>query len=111
MNMPKVTKNGYGGKILAGIGVATVLSEVVLRIVSVITGKQYELDHLVIAIGAVIGFVGFWSIDSGKTKAAAEILTNILPRFGRRGTDPIAVPETETVVKAVPTEHPTEPPK
>lgn len=108
MNMvPKPVVDGIkhplSGKIMVGIGIATVLSEVILRIVSVSTGKQYELDHWVIAVGSVIGFAGFWSINSTKTKEAVEVVTGFVPKFGRRATDPVAIPDAETKVKAIPT--------
>lgn len=107
MSKMKLKKNSRWGKLLAGIGIATVLSEVVLRLVSMAYHKEYELDHWVIAIGAVIGFAGFWSIDDEKTKAATEVVTKLLPHFGRRSTDAVAVPTAETTIlaKHIPTEY------
>lgn len=97
MNMPEVVKRPLSGKIMAGIGVLTLLSEVILRIAAYIRKDDtFELDHWVLAIGALIGFVGFYVLDSKKTKEATEVITGMV-KFGRRRTDAVAVPETLTV--------------
>lgn len=100
-----VPKHPLAGKVLAGIGVGVVLLDVVLRTISWITSKPWTLDHTIIIVGAIIGFTGFWILNSQKTKEGVEVLTDII-RFGRRKTDAVATPETITHTVPIPTgEH------
>lgn len=96
-------KRPLAGKILAGIGVFVVLLDIGLRVVSWWTKRPYDVDHNIILPGVIMGFIGFYIIDSTKTKDATSVITDLLPRFGRRKTDAIAQPGTITTTKV---EHP-----
>lgn len=94
--------NGKVGRVLSGflvaIGVLVVLAEVAMRIASFYLDRPFELDHTILIAGAVLGFWGFWMINPEKTKEGVEVLTDFVPRFGRRKTDPIAQPDTVTTI-------------
>lgn len=100
-----VTARGLAGKFMAVIGVLIVIAEIALHFISWYLERDYEMDHMVVIIGAVIGFVGFWTLDPKETKEGAAVLKDLwpsLPRFGRRKSDAIAVPEVKTEITAVP---------
>lgn len=88
--------------LLAGIGVAVVLLDITLRVISWWTKRPYDLDHNILIPGIVLGFVGFWMIDKKSTKEALEAATEAIPRFGRRKTDASAVPDTITHIVPIP---------
>lgn len=100
--MPKITEHGLAGKFLASIGLLVILGELALHFIAYLTDVKYELNEAVILIGALLGFVGFWIIDPKKTKDGATVIGDFVPRFGRRKTDPVAIPLAETTVAAVP---------
>jgi cytochrome c biogenesis protein CcdA len=79
------------GAIMATIGVLVILSEVGLHIYSAITHTKYEIDHIVLLAGALLGFWGFYWID-GKSAAGAVAVI----RGGRRSTDaPVVIGKSE----------------
>lgn len=100
-----IERRSLAGKVMAGIGVAVLLSEVVLHIMSWYLRRDYELNHVVLVIGVLIGFAGFWTIDSKKTKDGVDTVRDLVPRFGNRSTDAIAVPGVETKTTAIPVEE------
>lgn len=108
-----VTARGLAGKFMAVIGVMIVVAEIALHFISWYMERDYEMDHMVVIIGAVIGFVGFWTLDPKETREGAAVLRDLIPRFGRRSSDAVAVPEvkTEIVAKPVPEEPHGEPGK
>lgn len=95
--------------ICAAIGGIVLLTEVALHIVSASTSRTYELNHGVTLIGILFGFVGFYGLDPKRARDGGAFLVDSsvkiireLPRFGRRSTDPVAVPKTATTVVATP---------
>jgi hypothetical protein len=66
----------WTGYLLAGIGVAVLLSEVSLHYYGYFHHTEYTLNHPVLYVGLVIGFVGFYMINP----KGAESGTNILSR-------------------------------
>jgi hypothetical protein len=107
-----VTPRGFGHfglVLLAVIGVLVILIEIALHVWAVFTGQEYELNHWVLITGALMGFAGCFGLDPKRSGAGFKLVvdgsTKILekvPRFGRRSTDAIAVPSSETKVTAVP---------
>ena len=94
---------------LATIGAAIWLLAVGLHLAGSFTGHIYEIDHTVLLVGGIFGFVGFFGMDSKRATAGATVIVDgtvrilsVLPRFGRRSTDALAVPSTTTVTDAVP---------
>lgn len=109
----KLTARGLGGRFLAAIGVLVVLGEVALHFASWYFEKAYEMNHGVLLVGAVVGFVGFYMLDpkaaeggAGFLVGAGERIAKALPRFGRRASDAIAVPNVETLTTAIPVPAP-----
>lgn len=88
-------RRSIAGRVLAGIGVGVVLADVTMRVISWWTRRPYDLDHTITLTGTVLGFVGFWIVDSKKTTEAIQIAGEL--RFGRRKTDQVAEPDTITV--------------
>lgn len=110
--MPRITSWGLLGKFCAVIGLLIVVAEVGLHFLSWYLGKDYEMNHFVVAIGAVLGFWGFWTMDPKKTEDGAHVLSDLIPGaklFGRRKSDAVAVPEVTTVITAKPVTPPEEP--
>lgn len=104
------------GRALAALGVLVVLAEVILHFVSWYFSREYELNHGIVLVGAVIGFVGFYMLDPMSAQGGAGVIVDSatriiqsLPRFGRRSTDAVAVPGSTTAVVALPTEPPAPP--
>jgi uncharacterized membrane protein len=87
------------GATMATIGVLVILVEVGLHIYAAITHVRYEMDHTALLSGAVVGFVGFYLVDSKSATATANIVVGSgaqiirAVRGGRRSTDtPVVVP-------------------
>jgi Tfp pilus assembly major pilin PilA len=87
------------GSVMAAIGVLVILTEIGLHVYSAITHTKYEMDHTALLSGAVVGFVGFYLIDSKSATATANIVVGSgaqiirAVRGGRRSTDtPVVVP-------------------
>lgn len=92
--------------LLAALGVSVVLTEVVLHVLgSIEMIPKYEVNHTVLIIAVVCGFVGLYQMDPKGTREMVSVVTPFLPRFGRRSTDAVAVPEAETKVTAVSTDE------
>lgn len=103
----------FGLVLLAVTGVLVILIEIALHVWAVFTGQQYELNHWVLITGALMGFAGCFGLDPKRSGAGFKLVvdgsTKILekvPRFGRRSTDAVAVPTSETKVTAVPAPTP-----
>lgn len=89
--------------VMAILGVLVILAEIGLHIAAAISPTfSYELNHVVLIAGAIIGFWGLFQVEPKGAKEIAGIIADVLPKFGRRSTDAVAVPEAETTVKAVP---------
>lgn len=87
------------GGVMATIGVLVILIEIALHVFSAITHTRYEMDHVALLSGAILGFIGFYLIDSrGATGAATVVVGSAgqlirAVRGGRRSTDtPVVVP-------------------
>jgi hypothetical protein len=90
------------GGIMATIGVLVILIEIGLHVFSAITHTHYEMDHVALLSGAILGFIGFYLVDSrGATGAATVVVGSAgqlirAVRGGRRSTDaPVVVAKTE----------------
>lgn len=95
---------------LAVVAALVWLIAIVLHFVGFFTGHTYEFDADLLIISGILGFVGFYGLDSSRAKdGGAFIVTQgirvlrEMPKFGRRATDASAVPNVETTVTAVPT--------
>lgn len=96
---------------LAVIGVVIWLVAIGLHLAGIFTGHTYEIDRTVLIIGGLFGFVGFYGLDPRHAKdggafiveQGVKVLGAIKPRFGRRASDAIAVPNVTTTTTAVPT--------
>lgn len=81
------------GYLLAAIGVMGLLAEGGLHFLSFFLERQYELNHGVLLISMIIGFVGFYIIDPVRAKDGTGILRETavavigVVRSGRRATD------------------------
>jgi hypothetical protein len=98
----RITERGLVGKFFAAVGLLIVVGEIALHFIAWATGVRYEMDEVVILTGALVGFAGFWMLDSKGTKDAAETIGALVPRFGRRKSDAVAVPNVRTEVIAEP---------
>lgn len=104
------------GIIMAIIGVLILLVEIGLHIWAVFTHQEYDLNHWVLIVGMVFGFVGFYIQDPKKTSEGAtvlvqngvEILKNLPLRLGRRSTDAVVVPDPDPTTTVVVTTPPPE---
>lgn len=92
------------GYLLATIGLLGLLAEGGLHFFSFFVERDYELNHGVLVISMVIGFVGFYIIDPMKAEGGTGILTKTavavigVVRSGRRATDPEVVVTAEVEV-------------
>jgi hypothetical protein len=102
------SERGIAGKLMATVGILVVLGELSLHFISWYVGTDYELNHFVVVVGAVIGFVGFWTVDPKQTRAGSLVLRDLIPRFGRRASDAVSIPKAETVIIAEPVPQPPE---
>lgn len=96
--------------VAAAIGALILLTEVGLHIASTITDREFELNHGILLIGILFGFVGFYGLDPKRARDGAGFavdqtvkVINALPRFGRRKSDAVAVPGIETRTTPIPT--------
>jgi len=87
----------WGGRVLIAFGVIVLLAVVVLYFWGIITGRHVDVPPIVIAIGMIFGFVGFFMEDPNASKdggnflvTTAERLARVIP-LGRRKTDPAIV--------------------
>lgn len=96
--------------VLASIGALVLLSEIALHIAGSFTGRTYEIDHGVVFLGMLFGFVGFYGLDSKRAIAGGAFIVdssvkimNAFPvKFGRRSTDAVAIPTGTPIVPAAP---------
>lgn len=101
----------WGGIFLAAVGVISLLLEIALHIwtavrhVLGIPGDVYELNHAVLIIGIIVGFVGFYILKPKEAEGGADIITRSVVsivgviRTGRRTGDviPVVAPVTQPV--------------
>lgn len=93
----------WTGYLLAAIGVVVLLAEVGMHFYGYFHGIDYELNHPVLYVAMIIGFVGFYMINPKGAEGGSNILTRDITeiisviRTGRRSTDSFAVviPPTE----------------
>lgn len=104
-----------GAILFMGIGLITVLSQVALNVYTALlrlktpTVPSYEVNHWVLSIGALLGFVGFgiFNLDGAirggtfVSDVALDFVSlvrtgKIADRAGRRATDPLVVPSSTT---------------
>jgi hypothetical protein len=92
------------GGLMAILGLIVILSEIGLHLYSAITHTHYEMDHIVLMIGAVIGMWGCYLVDRKTAEGAVGFVAGSvgqIVRGGRRSTDtPVVVtkpsdPETK----------------
>lgn len=96
--------------VLASVGALVLLTEVALHIAGSFTGRTYEIDHGVVFLGMLFGFVGFYGLDSKRAIAGGTFIIdssvkimNAFPvKFGRRSTDAVAIPTGTPIVPAAP---------
>lgn len=87
------------GYILATVGVLFILVEAGLHTYGYFSNNKYEIDRWVLLIGAVIGFVGFWMINSTSTTNGLQVLSGAVigiirvVRTGKRDSDVAVVVE------------------
>jgi hypothetical protein len=117
MRAPKLSQHPKAGYTLATLGVLVVVAEIALHIYGYFSKNPYELNHAVLLFGVILGFVGFYIIDPRKAEDGGGFLVRsgvdiikALPRFGRRSTDAVAIPDAKTEVKALPVDPDDKPP-
>lgn len=96
------------GYLLAAIGVLGLMAEVGLRFFSFFAGREHHLNHEVLIISSVIGFVGFYIVDPKRAEGGTGILRETavavigVIRSGRRSSDSAVVVATPVDVHAPP---------
>lgn len=96
-------KEQWAGRFLAALGVLIVLAELTLHFVGAISHYQYEINHVALLMGAVVGFVGFYIMDPKRTGDGAVVLVDSTVkvigavRGGRRKTDPQVIPDSSAM--------------
>jgi hypothetical protein len=87
----------WAGYFLAALGVLGVLFEIGLHVYGYFSGTPYELNHAVLIMLVMVGFVGFYLVNPKGAEGGADILTRsavavvVAIRSGRRATDQFAV--------------------
>ena len=74
----------------AGVQSVAEIIEIALHVYSTITHTHYEMDHIVLLIGTVIGMAGAYIIDPKTASGTVGFVTGSvgqLVRGGRRATD------------------------
>lgn len=90
----------WTGYLLAAIGVAVLLAQVALYFFSLFSRVEYTLYRPVSYIGIMIGFVGFYMINSKEAVGGATFLRDTVVaiisvvRTGKRAGDAVAVEVT-----------------
>lgn len=102
------TKTIVGG-FFAAIGTIVVLSEVAMHFVAEVSSIKYEMNHVVLLVGAILGFVGFFMLDRKGAEEGGGFLVNSATRIigvirtGRRSDDIAVVVDDPTgVIPAAP---------
>lgn len=91
----------WPGYLLASIGVAVLLFEVSLHFYGYFQGTDYQLNHPVLYVAMVIGFVGFYMINPKGAEGGTDILSRTIIgvisviRTGKRA-DELRVEVTQT---------------
>lgn len=83
---------------LATIGALLLLIAVAIEIVATLRGQQLEVPHVVIYVGMLFGFVGFYGLDHRSALDGARFVVQsatsiiaVVRGGGRRKTDAVAV--------------------
>lgn len=90
----------WGGYLLAAIGVLVMLFEVSLHYYGYLHHTDYELNHPVLYVAVLMGFVGFYMINPKSAEGGADIITKSVVaiisvvRSGKRAGDSVAVQVT-----------------
>lgn len=104
----------WPGYLLAAIGVGVLLFEIGLHFYGYFKGTDYELNHPVLYVAMIIGFVGFYMINPNAAEGGTNILSRTVIgvisviRTGKRAEDvKVEVTQTaETPVVAIPPKPP-----
>lgn len=91
--------------IMASIGVLMLIAGAAVDAAGAITGKGWEIPHVVYYVATLIGFVGFYGRDNKRAKDGGEFVVTSVVRLigavrGRRASDTFpAVTDVTTEVK------------
>ena len=91
----------WTGYLLATIGVLVLLFEISLHFYGYFKGTEYELNHPVLYVAMIIGFVGFYMINPARAEGGTNILSRTVIgvisviRTGKRAED-VKVEVTQT---------------